>query len=383
MAHYADDFFGSNVALGANFKAALDRVTEAVLNNSKLHLVADFDHTLTTFCSKQCHDIIAMHDEYPKEFHTEYENVCKMSFAANEFHLWWRIAHDLIVNRSGLTEEMFQRSLKSAGIKLRAGAFSHFPQICCNPREVEVYDANPYFHSGTADLLSYCRDMKIPVVVTSAGIANVITSVLEAHGISSVHDEHFHIDANHMEFHSDDGTLLRILPEIPIHSSAKKFVHERAPHMFSTISHDSSDESSKFILDEFLDMKTLLMRDNVIAVATDVNDDRKLPDDDVIQKEDECTSLKAGYLSQPSSANHVGTAAVILGDKPGDFEVLSHLSDLNEAFLFRIGFALNNQKAEELLNLKCCDVILIGETHSTDVVLKLMKSLNNTTERLK
>lgn len=214
------------------------------------------------------------------------------------------------------------------------------------------------------------------MIVTSAGIANVITSVLEAHGISSVHDEHFHIDANHMEFHSDDGTLLRILPEIPIHSSAKKFVHERAPHMFSTISHDNSDVSSKFILEESLDMKTLLMRESIIAVATDVNDISKLPDDEK-QKDDGCTSMKAGYLSQPSSANHVGTAAVILGDKPGDFEVLSHLSDLNQASLFRIGFALNKQKAEELLDLNCCDVILIGETHSTDVVLKLMKSLNN------
>ena len=123
MVHFADDFFGLNVALGSNFKAALNRIAEAVLNNSKLHLVADFDHTLTTFSSKQCHDIIAMHDEYPKEFHREYEDVCKMSFKATEFHLWWRIAHDLIVNRSGLTEEMFQRSVKSAGIKLREGVF--------------------------------------------------------------------------------------------------------------------------------------------------------------------------------------------------------------------------------------------------------------------
>lgn len=62
-----------------------------------------------------------MHEEYPKEFRDEFEDVCKMSFKANEFHLWWRIAHDLIVNRSGLTKDMFQRSLKSAGIKLREG----------------------------------------------------------------------------------------------------------------------------------------------------------------------------------------------------------------------------------------------------------------------
>ena len=63
----------------------------------------------------------------------------------------------------------------------------------------------------------------------------MIAAVLESHGISSVHDEHFHIDANHMEFHSDDGTLLRILPDIPVHSNAKIHVHKRAAHMFTTI----------------------------------------------------------------------------------------------------------------------------------------------------
>lgn len=217
--------------------------------------------------------------------------------------------------------------------------------------------------------------MKIPVIVTSAGITNVITSVLEAHGISSVHDEHFHIDANHMEFHSDDGTLLRILPETPIHSNAKKYVHERAPHMFSTIRQNNSDLSSEFIVAESLDMKTLFKREDNVAEPTDTVNNTKSTGDIVKIEHVECSKIGADSSGQPSSASHLGTAAILLGDKAGDFEVLSHLSELNQASLFRIGFALNNGKAEELLELKCCDVILIGETHSTDVVLKLMKAL--------
>lgn len=219
--------------------------------------------------------------------------------------------------------------------------------------------------------------MKIPVIVTSAGITNVITSVLEAHGISSVRDEHFHIDANHMEFHNDDGTLLRILPEIPIHSNAKKYVHERAPHMFSSIRQNDSDLSSEFIVAESLDTKTLFKREEIGAEPIDITNNANLAAAGYTVKREhvEYSNIEADPSSQPSSESQLGTAAILLGDKAGDFEVLSHLSELNQASLFRIGFALNNLKAEELLELKCCDVILIGETHSTDVVLKLMKAL--------
>ena len=123
MASFEAHNFGKNAVFGKNFKSSWDNIIKSVVDgDSKLYLVADFDHTLTTFGSKQCHDIIAMHDEYPKEFHKEYDDVCKMTFAADQFHTWWRIAHDLIVDRSGLTEEMFQRGVNSAGIQLRSGS---------------------------------------------------------------------------------------------------------------------------------------------------------------------------------------------------------------------------------------------------------------------
>jgi hypothetical protein len=127
MANFGADNFGNNAIFGKNFKSSWDNIVKSVVDeDSKLYLVADFDHTLTTFGSKQCHDIIAMHDEYPKEFHKEYNDVCKMTFDADQFHTWWRIAHDLIVDRSGLTEEMFQRGVSSAGIQLRSGTPAMF-----------------------------------------------------------------------------------------------------------------------------------------------------------------------------------------------------------------------------------------------------------------
>ena len=126
------DSFGENAVFGKNFRSAWENLVTAVVSNDrKLYLVTDFDHTLTTFASKQCHDIIALHDEYPKEFHQEYRDICSMEFAAGEFHKWWRIAHDLIVDRSGLTEEMFERGIKSAGIQLRPGTHKFHRAFSC------------------------------------------------------------------------------------------------------------------------------------------------------------------------------------------------------------------------------------------------------------
>ena len=123
------DRFGENAVFGRNFNSAWENIVKAVVSdNRKLYLVTDFDHTLTTFASKQCHDIIALHDEYPKEFHQEFKDVCDMVFEDGDFHTWWRIAHDLIVARSGLTEEMFERGIKSAGIQLRSGNHKYYEQ---------------------------------------------------------------------------------------------------------------------------------------------------------------------------------------------------------------------------------------------------------------
>ena len=116
------EFFGSNAVFGKDFQSAWDNlVTAVIIDERKLHLVTDFDHTLTTFTSKQCHDVIALHEEYPQEFRQEFTDICAMVFSTADFHTWWRIAHDLIVDKSGLTEEMFHRGIKSAGIQLRSG----------------------------------------------------------------------------------------------------------------------------------------------------------------------------------------------------------------------------------------------------------------------
>jgi hypothetical protein len=189
----------------------------------------------------------------------------------------------------------------------------------------------------------------------------VITAVLDAHGVPSVHDEHFHIDSNHMEFHSDDGTLLRILPEIPVHSKAKKHVHRRAPHMFSSVNKD-------FILEKSSDMIRALIDKSNDTENLEMSHLKSLSSANHLAESEVCPASDGG--SKPSS-----TAAIVLGDNAGDFEVLRDLSDVNEAVVFRIGFSLDTKSAEKLLDLNCCDVILVGDDHGAEVVLKAIKNL--------
>lgn len=203
----------------------------------------------------------------------------------------------------------------------------------------------------------------------------MITAVLEAHGVSSAHDEHFHIDSNHMEFHSDNGSLLRILPEIPVHSRAKKHVHKRAPHMFSSINSNPSALSSDFIKAESAETIQALQKDGHVIIEPLESEHLKNSPD---IKEDVSESSAQNTVTASSSDSSVPiTAAIILGDNAGDFEVLSELSEINEAVLFRIGFAVDSTKAEKLFDLDCCDVILVGDEHSAEGVLKLVQNLVN------
>lgn len=223
---------------------------------------------------------------------------------------------------------------------------------------------------GTADLLAYCRDSKIPTIITSAGITNVITAVLDAHGVSSVHDEHFHIDSNHMEFHTDDGTLLRILPEIPVHSKAKKHVHIRAPHMFSSV-------NKTFILAESsVTMKALIDKSDDVE-NIEMNHSKSQSSANSFVESEVC--LRPDIAADSVDPRRTSTAAIVLGDNAGDFEVLRELSDVNQAVVFRIGFSIDAKSAEKLLDLNCCDVILVGDDHGAEVVLNLMKSLVRST----
>lgn len=251
-----------------------------------------------------------------------------------------------------------------------------------------IYQSFHICYSGTVELIAYCRASKIPTIITSAGITNVIAAVLESHGVSSIHDEHFHIDANHMEFHADDGTLLSILPVIPVHSKAKKHVHIRAPHMFTSLEDFIQSEqqgqqesvadvvsSGKECLEESVrEGGDVSIGFSPTIAGTEVESvmDNILG---VTAKEEESSQEETNSMKEQVRQRGKGIAAIVLGDNAGDFEVLSELSEMKEAFLFRLGYATDQAKADKLLSLDCCDVILIGDDHCPEIVLKLLQKL--------
>lgn len=182
-----------------------------------------------------------------------------------------------------------------------------------------------------------------------------------------------------MEWHADDGTLLRILPDVPVHSSAKIHVHRRASHMFTTINHGAYQKT---------DSEECSMDEESSIVIEVITDDNNQPNAYVTSTVGEAVleTIQNDQLNDIDSNNNdmnprkanrpmSGVAAIILGDNAGDFEVLRELTDVNEAFLFRLGFAPNVEKADKLLALNCCDVILIGDENGAEVVLKLLKAL--------
>lgn len=113
-----------------------------------------------------------------------------------------------------------------------------------------------------------------------------------------------------MVFHSENGSLLNIFPEAPVHSSAKKFVHTRAAHMFASIYEIELNEnvvSESSIKDE---------------IELDIS---KLPEISINRNEDDKTVFEcADNILSKSDIDSIqinGATAILLGDSVGDFEV--------------------------------------------------------------
>jgi phosphoserine phosphatase len=196
-----------------------------------------------------------------------------------EFHA---VCHDLIVRESGLTSSMLEEHVAEAAPKLRPGA--------------RVF-------------IEMLRESGIPLLITSAGIADIIAMTLERHEIDLSHrEELLYIDANSLQF-DGDGRLTAILPEEPVHSQSKHLASQRLPSLF--------------------------------------------------------------YSTSQQATTH-WDAALVMGDRPGDFEVLKHHP---EVVALKIGFARDEASAKELVGAAGCHIVLIGENDGFEPLLHLLDVL--------
>ena len=189
-----------------SFNSTIIKVVELLaVRPSQMIVISDFDHTLTTFCSLQCHDIVGSHSEYSDEFCHAFNNTFIDFGEKVSLSELWKISHDLIVNKSGLTNLMFRQ---------------HFSENV------------PSLRPGLQFLIKALKENEIPLLILSAGIKNVIVETLLAHGIDISHQEKLlHIDSNNMIF-NEYGHVTAILPNEPIHSRNKHLAPQRLPTVF-------------------------------------------------------------------------------------------------------------------------------------------------------
>jgi len=153
-----------------------------------LFLVVDFDHTVTDFSGKQCHDLIESSTIMSsvrgyREDWQELWRICKEEQEAGTYVLqqWWERAHAILVQHH-FRRSYVARMLDAEGpIRLR---------------------------SGMRDLFEFCRARSIPIAIVSAGITNFIDTILRREDM--LHDN-VAILANEMIWSKEEETDARLV----------------------------------------------------------------------------------------------------------------------------------------------------------------------------
>ncbi|KXS15434.1 UMPH-1-domain-containing protein [Gonapodya prolifera JEL478] len=172
----------------------------------KIHVISDFDMTLTKFWvpvgsgnsqdettlrgdglerNVSSHGVVMRSGRFPKEFKDRTDALYRLYYPIETSHTmtradkvphmveWWTKAHELIV------------------------------QLQCTKEDVvEMVKQTPVrFREGGREVLGNCREKGVPVLVFSAGVADVIEEILRQ---NSLYLSNVNVVANHMEWNEND-----------------------------------------------------------------------------------------------------------------------------------------------------------------------------------
>jgi 2-hydroxy-3-keto-5-methylthiopentenyl-1-phosphate phosphatase len=309
-------FHSENVFLNENFfsniTSFLDRLASKPCN---LLFISDFDHTITTFSSEQCHDLIGNVSEYSEEFRSKYQEFMVEYGPSNVYGEFHTLCHDLVTKESGLTRDMFHKSL----------SLSNIPKV----------------RPGLKQFIELLNELSLPLLISSAGIKDIIVSTLHMQDIDISQGESLvNIYANYLQFDSS-GKLTAILPLDPIHSQSKHLASER--------------------LDEFFYTPMIAPPSAPIIPNGTLGPN--------LQSTADSHSDPTGSCSMVPSKRMQWGVALLLGDSPGDFTVLQ---DHPEVLTMKVGFARDEAAAAALMEQAGCHVVLVGINHSWDPVNRLL-----------
>ena len=170
-----------------------------------LCVITDFDLTLTTGGSQECHDILGKSPVMPAAVRREFAPLLDFS-----------TPFEPPLDGSGWLDKANQ-ILVASGTPRRAD----LPPL--------VRKAPTRLRPGANELLELLAALGVPVLVVSAGCTDVITEFLEAHGALF---PNMCVSSNKMLWDEVSGDLCRIAPEQPITSFNKGLTYARNEAFF-------------------------------------------------------------------------------------------------------------------------------------------------------
>jgi len=182
----------------AETRAAFSKLTA-----DNLLVITDFDATITTGDSEQCHDVMGNSKLLPTAFRKEFAPLLDWTTnAAIDGVEWWDAAHGLMIKHGTPPRAIIPRLVREAKMVPRPGAL---------------------------ELLKRLEMLHVPVLIVSAGLTDVIEEFLRQHGALS---ENITICSNRLNY-AGDSTPKSVSPEKPITSFTKEYAYESASTFFT------------------------------------------------------------------------------------------------------------------------------------------------------
>ena len=168
-----------------------------------LTVLSDFDRTLTSTGAPECHDIVGLHSgaTMPPAYVAAMARMLDFSqpLPTATLEEWWVRCSELMVEH-GWRRAFLEPAVAASGVRLRDGA---------------------------AELVAALAAHDIPLVVLSAGLSDVIETLLRARCGGALRGGNLPpsvaVVANRMVFDdADSGRLVRVMPEPPLHTDNKR-----------------------------------------------------------------------------------------------------------------------------------------------------------------
>jgi len=246
------------------------RYVLASVKPSDLIVITDFDATLTSGDSEQCHDMLGASPLMSQGFHDAFKPLLDWTTnAAIDGVEWWDQAHGYMVKYGMPPRQLIPRMVREASMTPRPGAL---------------------------ELLKKCEQLGVPVLIVSAGVSDVIEEFLRQHGALS---ENVTICSNRLNYEADSAPK-SVSPAPPITSFTKAYAYKSASSFFQ----EHSDRRALIVLGDSV---------------TDVDACENVPSDFV---------LSVGFVNErPDAAGHAQAFDAVIVGNQGSLDPVAEIVD--------------------------------------------------------